>query len=119
MGYNDNLGILKGFGFGVITLMLCRLILLFSSHPRLAVLVRTLAAIVDHMYHFLIYFACIGVILTFIAWWMFAGPDATNFGTVEKTLYTEAKMHIGDFPFPESSHTLDVFLGAYFLIYVV
>lgn len=98
--YNENLYTLKQVGFVTIILQFIRFVLYLSLHPRMAVLVNTMKALADNLYHFLLYFIFINIILVYLGWWMFAELDNLNYGTFMKTLYTQFRMLTGDFPFP-------------------
>lgn len=99
VAYNENLRTLKNFGFVVIILLFVRSVLYLVLHPRMAVLVNTLAHLGDKFFHFMLYFIFILVILTFIGWWMFAEIKFTEYGTFTRTLYTQFQMFTGSFPF--------------------
>eukprot|EP00929_Paragymnodinium_shiwhaense_P075941 TRINITY_DN3891_c0_g1_i1.p1 TRINITY_DN3891_c0_g1~~TRINITY_DN3891_c0_g1_i1.p1 ORF type:complete len:1255 (+),score=150.39 TRINITY_DN3891_c0_g1_i1:76-3765(+) len=114
--YNENMQLLNQFGFMAVCLLFVRLILFFSLHPRLAVLVSTLVNLADNLFHFMIYFALIFTILGFLGFWMFSAENAVQFGTFGSAIYTQVQMFVGEIPWPDGMP--DAYFYIYLLLYI-
>eukprot|EP00929_Paragymnodinium_shiwhaense_P075942 TRINITY_DN3891_c0_g2_i1.p1 TRINITY_DN3891_c0_g2~~TRINITY_DN3891_c0_g2_i1.p1 ORF type:complete len:555 (+),score=82.41 TRINITY_DN3891_c0_g2_i1:173-1837(+) len=115
--YNEDIALLKEFGFLAVCLLFVRLVLFFSLHPRLAVLVATFATMADNLFHFMVYFFLIFSILAFLGHWMFSAVNNAQFGTLSTAIYTQFKMFVGEIPWPDD--VPDMYLYIYLLLYVI
>lgn len=72
----------------------------------------------DDLVHFFLVFALLSVTLAFTAMWQF-GESKPEFASISHALYTQVRMVIGDFPFPDATEALreGSFL-IYLLIYI-
>jgi len=55
------------------------------------------------LFHFVLYFALIYLLLATLGFWMFAAQDNERFGSIPRACYTQFAMFVGDIHFPDSS----------------
>eukprot|EP00929_Paragymnodinium_shiwhaense_P075949 TRINITY_DN3891_c0_g7_i1.p1 TRINITY_DN3891_c0_g7~~TRINITY_DN3891_c0_g7_i1.p1 ORF type:complete len:1236 (+),score=228.38 TRINITY_DN3891_c0_g7_i1:69-3776(+) len=115
--YNENIVQLKQFGFLAVCLLFWRLVLFFSMHPRLAILVRCLKQMGGALFHFMVYFLTIFSVLAFLGHWMFSAVNNLQFGSVTTAIYTQFKMFVGEIPWPAG--VPDLYFYIYLLLYVI
>jgi len=108
--------IIKQAGFIVVCVLFVRLVTFFTLHPRMAVLVETMNGLGDKLFHFMTYFMLIFNILAFLGYWMFSAEQNMEFGTFERTLYTQFKMFTGEFPWPDEVPS--PYMYVYLILYI-
>eukprot|EP00929_Paragymnodinium_shiwhaense_P075945 TRINITY_DN3891_c0_g5_i1.p1 TRINITY_DN3891_c0_g5~~TRINITY_DN3891_c0_g5_i1.p1 ORF type:complete len:1180 (+),score=202.44 TRINITY_DN3891_c0_g5_i1:86-3625(+) len=114
--YNENIAMLKQFGFLNVCLLFGRLVLFFSIHPRLAVLVSCANHMADTLFHFSVYFFMIFSVLAFLGHWMFSSENNLRFGSLGVAVYTQFKMFVGEIPWPDGIP--DMYFYIYLVLYV-
>eukprot|EP00927_Polykrikos_kofoidii_P042080 TRINITY_DN3594_c0_g1_i12.p1 TRINITY_DN3594_c0_g1~~TRINITY_DN3594_c0_g1_i12.p1 ORF type:complete len:1198 (+),score=196.68 TRINITY_DN3594_c0_g1_i12:64-3657(+) len=113
--YGVKLSYLKTIGFFMILCMFERLTYYLALHPRLSIMVRTMKAAADDIVHFMIYLLVLGAVLAFLAVWSF-GIENPQYASVTSTVYTMARMFIGDFVLPQEG--ISFVYAAYLIIFV-
>jgi len=102
----------------VFYLYFARIVFYMSAHPRVAVLVRTCILAGNDLFHFLLTFMMLYVILAFIGYFQF-GTSFFMFSTISESLMTQFKMLVGSWP-EEIAHTSNnSALIIYFLIFAL
>ena len=79
-----------------------RLITFLRVQPRIAVLYKTLEVSMDDLFHFGIVFFILTAFSSFVSMWSF-GDEKEEFRDLRKSLYTQFRMLIGDFPFDDAN----------------
>lgn len=92
------------------------LILMFSAHPRMAVLTSTISKCFQNMLHFLILFFSLFLNLAFIAHWML-GEHIPAFESFSTTTESMARMLFGEFIYAGGVEKLDAQFSAMYWIF--
>lgn len=95
-----------------------RLIVYFSVHPRMGILVETFKYCAFDMMHFVVVFLSVYLVTGFLAYWMFSGKRS-DYGTFAQTLYTQFAMFVGELERPMPELANDPVYTAYLLFYIM
>jgi hypothetical protein len=101
--YADVLMTIKQFAFFVTMLVMFRIVLHMSFHPRLGIVADTLAMGIDFLFHFFLAFLVLFSLLGSIGHWLF-GDKMEQFETVSRALHTQFEMLTGEFVWVENMH---------------
>ncbi len=108
-------------GSGLVLLSAGRIIIFMRSHPRIALLYETLYLASDDVWHFMLGFVFLYLILGFIAYLEFGLGQTNAFGSFFSALYTQLQMIIGEYPFEDYTLTRApyIFYVFFFILFVV
>mmetsp|Transcript_16978 Transcript_16978/g.40752 ORF Transcript_16978/g.40752 Transcript_16978/m.40752 type:complete len:300 (-) Transcript_16978:207-1106(-) len=98
-------------------LYFARICVYMSAHPRVAVLVRTCVLASNDLFHFLLTFLMLYIILAFIGYFQF-GMHFFTFSSIAESLMTQFKMLVGSWP-AEITNSNDSALIVYFVIFAL
>ena len=93
----ENKDQLSSFGFAIMVLNLVKILQSTAAHPRVGVLVSTLAKAFDDLIHFGILFIVVFLTFAFTGMWTFSN-ERSEFATLQAGMTTQFAMLNGEFP---------------------
>eukprot|EP00931_Biecheleriopsis_adriatica_P054627 TRINITY_DN32158_c0_g1_i1.p1 TRINITY_DN32158_c0_g1~~TRINITY_DN32158_c0_g1_i1.p1 ORF type:complete len:980 (+),score=124.55 TRINITY_DN32158_c0_g1_i1:309-2942(+) len=112
LDFAEMIDTLKTFGFIFIVILFFRLVHMLSFHPRLGLMVSVVEECLDDVFHFLVQFSLMYLVLGFLGWWKF-GLENQNFRSIFVSCYTLLRYFIGEFNFPDQPP------GQLFIVYLL
>ncbi len=103
------------FAFFVSVIILIRLIVVISVHPRVSLLVATVSTGIDDFVHFFLLLGIVFLCFALIALKRFASKY-DNFATFPTTLVTQFQLMIGEMP---ANWADDVLLAIFILFFLI
>lgn len=104
----------RTFGYWVVIICFFRVVVYMRVHPRIAILYKTVEKGFGDLYHFIITFAMLYMVLAWLANWSF-GDKMAEYGTLNMAIYKQFDMLLGGFSLPDTG--FELLFGMYSVIY--
>jgi len=108
----------RDFEFFLLLIVFARLLYYLKMHPRVGILIRTFELCLDDMFHFVLLFSGVNLLLGFLAWCIF-GSSVPEFSTIGRVLIANYVGFMEGETVPFTEHEDDPLLVVFILIFVL